>query len=151
MKFHEDIIFKNHGLRGGELILRIMNLKGRIVEVHETEFSIIDPKMYKPDFVLEMADKIYIIEFQSTYVDINDKKRFRFYTALIDHIKNKSNKDIEVHVLSLSKKKKQNSIKSVMRPYFQYIFILSNPLMVMKSLTLFLIKYIIINCWMMMS
>lgn len=100
MKFHEDIIFKNHGLRGGESILRIMNLKGRIVQVHETEFSIIEPKMYKPDFVLEVTDKIYIIEFQSTYVDINDKKRFRFYTALIDHIKNKSNKDIEVHVLS---------------------------------------------------
>ena len=100
MKFHEDIIFKNHGLRGGESILRIMNLKGRIVQVHETEFSIIEPKMYKPDFVLEVTDKIYIIEFQSTYVDINDKKRFRFYTALIDHIKNKSNKGIEVHVLS---------------------------------------------------
>lgn len=100
MKFHEDIIFKNHGRRGGESILRIMNLKGRIVQVHETEFSIIEPKMYKPDFVLEVTDKIYIIEFQSTYVDINDKKRFRFYTALIDHIKNKSNKDIEVHVLS---------------------------------------------------
>lgn len=99
MKFHEDIIFKNHGRRGGESILRIMNLKGRIVQVHETEFSIIEPKMYKPDFVLEVTDKIYIIEFQSTYVDINDKKRFRFYTALIDHIKNKSNKDIEVHVL----------------------------------------------------
>jgi len=111
MKFHEDIIFKNHGLRGGESILRIMNLKGRIVKVHETEFSIIDPKMYKPDFVLEVTDKIYIIEFQSTYVDINDKKRFRFYTALIDHIKNKSNKDIEVHVLSTVEKEKTKFYK----------------------------------------
>ena len=62
--------------------------------------------MYKPDFVLEVTDKIYIIEFQSTYVDIHDKKRFRFYTALIDHIKNKSNKDIEVHVLSTVEKEK---------------------------------------------
>ena len=111
MKFHEDIIFKNHGWRGGESILRIMNLKGRIVKVHETEFSIIDPKMYKLDFVLEVTDKIYIIEFQSTYVDINDKKRFRFYTALIDHIKNKSNKDIEVHVLSTVEKEKTKFYK----------------------------------------
>ena len=111
MKFHEDIIFKNHGRCGGESILRIMNLKGRIVKVHETEFSIIDPKMYKPDFVLEVTDKIYIIEFQSTYVDINDKKRFRFYTALIDHIKNKSNKDIEVHVLSTVEKEKTKFYK----------------------------------------
>jgi hypothetical protein len=81
-----------------------MNLEGKVVQVHETEFSIIDPKMYKPDFVLEVTEKIYIIEFQSTYIDINDKKRFRFYTALIDHIKNKSNKDIEVHVLSTVEK-----------------------------------------------
>jgi len=106
MKFHEDIIFKSHGRRGGESILRIMSLKGRIVQVHETEFGIIEPKMYKPDFVLEVTDKIYIIEFQSTFVDIHDKKRFRFYTALIDHIKNKSNKDIEVHVLSTVEKEK---------------------------------------------
>ena len=106
MKFHEDIIFKNHGRRGGESILRIMNLMGRIVQIHETEFGIIEPKMYKPDFVLEVTDKIYIIEFQSTYVDIHDKKRFRFYTALIDHIKNKSNKDIEGHVLSTVEKEK---------------------------------------------
>ena len=111
MKFHEDIIFKNHGQRGGESILRVMHLKGRIVEVHETEFSIIDPKMYKPDFVIEVSDKIYIIEFQSTYVYINDKKRFRFYTALFDHLKNKSNKDIEVHVLSTVEKEKTKFYK----------------------------------------
>lgn len=106
MKFHEDVIFKSHGMRAGESILRIMNLEGKVVQVHETEFSVIEPKMYKPDFVLEVTDKIYIIEFQSTYVDIHDKKRFRFYTALIDHIKNKSNKDIEVHVLSTVEKEK---------------------------------------------
>lgn len=106
MKFHEDVIFKSHGRRAGESILRIMNLEGKVVQVHETEFSVIEPKMYKPDFVLEVTDKIYIIEFQSTYVDIYDKKRFRFYTALIDHIKNKSNKDIEVHVLSTVEKEK---------------------------------------------
>ena len=54
--------------------MRIMRLKGKIVEVHETEFSMVEPKMYKPDFVMEVTDKIYIIEFQSTYVDIHDKK-----------------------------------------------------------------------------
>ena len=111
MKFHEDIIFKNHSQRGGQSILRIMHLKGKIVEVHETEFSMVEPKMYKPDFVIEVTDKIYIIEFQSTYVDINDKKRFRFYTALIDHIKNESNKDIEVHVLSTVEKEKTKIYK----------------------------------------
>ena len=88
-----------------------MHLKGKIVEVHETEFRIVEPKMYKLDFVIELTDKIYIIEFQSTYVDIHDKKRFRFYTALIDHLKNESNKDIEVHVLITEEKEKTKIYK----------------------------------------
>lgn len=66
MKFHEDIIFKNHAQRGGESILRILHLDSRIVQVHETEFGIVEPKMYKPDFVIEVKNKIYIIEFQSS-------------------------------------------------------------------------------------
>lgn len=87
-----------------------MHLEGKIVKVHETEFSMVEPKMYKPDFVIEVLDKIYIIEFQSTYVEIKDK-RFRFYSALIDHLKNKSNKDIEVHVLSTVEKEKTKIYK----------------------------------------
>ena len=70
------------------------------MKVHQTEYGIIDPKMYKPDMVLELEDKIVILEFQSTYVDISDKRRFRLYSALFDQIQNKSKKDIEVHVLS---------------------------------------------------
>lgn len=88
-----------------------MSLEGKIVKVHETEFSMVEPKMYKPDFVIEVLDKIYIIEFQSTYVEIKDKKRFRFYSALIDHLKNKSNKNIEVHVLSTVEKEKTKLYK----------------------------------------
>lgn len=80
--------------------MEIINIQGNIVEVHQTEYSIIDPKMYKPDMVFELEDKIIILEFQSTYVDVDDKRRFRFYSALFDQIKNKSKKDIEVHVLS---------------------------------------------------
>ena len=72
--------------------MEIINIKGKIIEVHQTEYSVIDPKMYKPDLVFELEDKIVILEFQSTYVNINDKRRFRFYTALIDHVKIKSEK-----------------------------------------------------------
>jgi len=79
---------------------KIIKIKGKIVKVHQTEYGIIDPKMYKPDMVLELEDKIVILEFQSTYVDISDKRRFRLYSALFDQIQNKSKKDIEVHVLS---------------------------------------------------
>jgi len=45
---------------------------------------------------LELEDKIVILEFQSTYVDISDKRRFRLYSALFDQIQNKSKKGIEV-------------------------------------------------------
>lgn len=100
MKFHEDVIFKNEGQIYGQKLMEIINIKGKLVEVHQTEYSMIDPKMYKPDLVFELEDKIVILEFQSTFVDVDDKRRFRFYTALIDHVKIKSKKQIEVHVLS---------------------------------------------------
>jgi predicted transcriptional regulator len=48
-----------------------------------------------------MGNNIYqTFEFQSSYVDVNDKRRFRFYSALFDHVEIKSEKPIEVHVLS---------------------------------------------------
>lgn len=100
MEFHEDIIFKSQGQEYGQELIEIINIKGKIVKVHQTEYGIIDPKMYKPDMVLELEDKIVILEFQSTYVDISDKRRFRLYSALFDQIQNRSQKDIEVHVLS---------------------------------------------------
>ena len=100
MKFHEDVIFKNDGQQYCQEFIEILNIKGKIIEIHQTEYSILDPKMYKPDLVFELEDKIIILEFQSTYVDINDKKRFRFYTALFDYLKNSTHKNIELHVLS---------------------------------------------------
>ena len=101
MEFHEDVIFKSQGQVYGQELMDIINIEGKIVEVHQTEYGIIDPKMYKPDMVFELEDRIIILEFQSTYVDISDKKRFRLYSALFDHLKNKSQKDIEVLLISL--------------------------------------------------
>lgn len=100
MRFHEDVIFKCEGQKYGQKLIDIIKIKGKVLKVHQTEYAIIDPKMYKPDLVFELEDKIVILEFQSTYVDVDDKRRFRFYTALIDHVKIKSEKPIEVHVLS---------------------------------------------------
>lgn len=111
MKFHEDVIFKNEGQIYGQKLMEIINIKGKIIEVHQTEYSVIDPKMYKPDLVFELEDRIVILEFQSTYVNINDKRRFRFYTALIDHVKIKSEKPIEVHVLSTIEAEKTKCYK----------------------------------------
>lgn len=111
MKFHEDVIFKNEGQIYGQKLMEIINIKGKILEVHQTEYSVINPKMYKPDLVFELEDRIVILEFQSTYVNINDKRRFRFYTALIDHVKIKSEKPIEAHVLSTIEAKKTKCYK----------------------------------------
>lgn len=111
MEFHEDTIFKVNGQEYGQDLIEIINIKGKIIQVHPTEYCIIDPKMYKPDLVFELEDKIVILEFQSTNVDVKDKKRFRFYTSIIDYLKNKSNKPIEVHVLSTVEKEKTKYYK----------------------------------------
>ena len=111
MEFHEDVIFKSRGQVYGQELMDIINIEGKIIEVHQTEYGIIDPKMYKPDMVFELEDRIIILEFQSTYVDISDKKRFRLYSALFDHLKNKSQKDIEVHILSTVEAEKTKCYK----------------------------------------
>ena len=111
MKFHEDTIFKIEGQKYGQELIEIINIKGKIVEVHQTEYGIVDPKMYKPDLVFELEDRIIILEFQSSYVDVNDKRRFRFYSAIIDQVKIKSKKPIEVHVLSTVESEKTKCYK----------------------------------------
>ena len=111
VKFHEDTIFKDVSCQYGHLILKLIHVPGKIVKVLPTEFAIVDPKMYKPDLVLELETKIYIIEFQSSVVDIRDEKRFRFYSALVDFKKNEKNKEIEVHVLSSVENEKINIYK----------------------------------------
>ena len=111
MEFHEDVIFKSQGQVYGQELMDIINIEGKIIEVHQTEYGIIDSKMYRPDMVFELEDRIIILEFQSTYVDISDKKRFRLYSALFDHLKNKSQKDIEVHVLSTVEAEKTKCYK----------------------------------------
>ena len=111
MKFHEDLIFKNISYNHGQLILKLLNLDGKIVRFHPTEYSVPDPKMYKQDLVIEVEDKLYIIEFQSSYVDIHDEKRFSLYSSLIDHLRNIDNKNIEVHVLSTVEKEQTKVYK----------------------------------------
>ncbi len=86
MEFHEDVIFKTQGREYGQKLIEIINIPGKIVEIHPTEYSIVDPKMYKPDMVFELEDKVIILEFQSSYVDVKDKRRFRFYSALVDNV-----------------------------------------------------------------
>lgn len=57
MRFHKDTIFKNEGQKYGQELMEIINVKGKILEVHQTEYSIIDPKMYKPDLVSNLRTR----------------------------------------------------------------------------------------------
>lgn len=126
IKFHEDAIFKNNGEIYGQDLIEIVNIKGELIKLHQTESSIIDPKMYKPDLIMELKGKIIIFEFQSIRVDTRDKRRFRFYTALFDHVKIKSKKPIEVHVLStIEKQVKWYNVSSQAR-FLIYIHPLKN-------------------------
>ena len=122
MMFHEDVIFKSDGQQYGQEFMEILNISGKIIEIHQTEYGIIDPKMYKPDLVFELEDKIVILEFQSTYVDIYDKKRFRFYTALFDYLKNATHKNIELHVLSTIEMQKTKCYNIILNQGFPFIF-----------------------------
>ena len=70
MKFHEDVIFRCEGQEYGQKLIDIINIEGKVIKVHQTEYSVIDPKMYKPDLVFELEDKIVILEFQSSYVNV---------------------------------------------------------------------------------
>ena len=100
MFFHEDVIFKNDAEEFGQDFVDLVEIEGEVVKFHKTEYSVVDPKMFKPDHVIEFLDKISIFEFQSTKIKWNEKRRFRFYTALVDMVRKKSKKPIEVHVLS---------------------------------------------------
>ena len=44
MEFHEDVIFKSQGQVYGQELMDIINIEGKIIEVHQTEYGIIDPK-----------------------------------------------------------------------------------------------------------
>ena len=100
LKFHEDLIFKGESQQYGQELIELINIEGKIIELLPTEYPDIEAKIYKPDLVLELEDRILILEFQSTYVDSADQRRFRHYTSILDINLIKSEKKIELHVLS---------------------------------------------------
>ena len=100
MKFNEDLIFKGEAQQYAPELLKLINIEGKIIKPLPTEYPDIEAKIYKPDIVLELEDKILILEFQSTYVDSADQRRFRHYTSILDINLIKSEKKIELHVLS---------------------------------------------------
>lgn len=75
-----------------------------------TELVELDPKIYKTDMILELDHLIVLTEFQSTIVKTIDEKRYRLYTALVDHAK-RNNKPLILIVISTAEKTKIKQYK----------------------------------------
>ena len=88
-----------------------MNIKGKIIKVQPTEYCKVEPKIYRPDLVFELKDKVISLEFQSTKVKLEDERRFQLYATLIDSEIIKSTKPIESHILSTAENEKTKIYK----------------------------------------
>ena len=111
MTHNEDLIFKGEAQEYAPELIELLNIKGKVIEPLPNEYPDMEAKNYKPDLVLELDDKILILEFQSTAVDHANQRRFRHYTSLLDMYVIKSRKHIELHVLSTSEPEQEKTYK----------------------------------------
>ena len=70
------------------------------IEILTEEQISIEPSLYKPDLIVRIGNLILMIEYQSTYVAKDDKKRFKVYISNFDYKNNKKNLEIIFLVLS---------------------------------------------------
>lgn len=105
-KFQEDMLFKNVVEEDAKILLEILNIKSENVHICTKELRLLDPKTFKPDIILELDDKILIIEFQSTEVKDRDHKRFHVYVAITDY-NNQSKKKVDLCVFTTAEESKQ--------------------------------------------
>ena len=69
-------------------------------EILTEEQIVIEPSLYRPDFIARIGNIILMLEFQSTFVGRTDKKRFKSYIANFDLKNNKENRKIIFAVIS---------------------------------------------------
>ena len=70
------------------------------IEILTEEQISIEPSLYKPDLIVRIGNLILMIEYQSTYVATNEKKRFKVYISNFDYKNNENNLEIIFLVLS---------------------------------------------------
>ncbi len=76
-----------------------INEKTEIEILTEEQISI-EPSLYRPDLIVRIGNLILMIEYQSTYVQKNEKKRYKAYISNFDYKNNKKNQKIIFFVLS---------------------------------------------------
>ena len=80
-------------------------------EILTEEQIVIEPSLYRPDFIARIGNIILMLEFQSTFVGITDKKRFKSYIANFDLKNNKENRKIIFAVISTAEYSKFTKYK----------------------------------------
>ena len=103
---HEDLLFKDVGEEEVEVLLKRIKIKSKKKKLNPTEIRYIDANVLIADIIIELDDIIYIIEFQSTPVDINDKNRFLAYFSMVN-FKKKTDKDVKLAVVSTAEEAKK--------------------------------------------
>ncbi|MBQ9026417.1 MAG: hypothetical protein IJ104_08610 [Methanobrevibacter sp.] len=77
------------------------------IETLTGEQILIEPTLYRPDYIVRIGNTILMIEYQSSYVDTKNKKRFKVYISNFDYKKNDQNLEIIFLVLSTAESSKK--------------------------------------------
>ena len=70
------------------------------IEILTDEQIYIEPSLLRPDFIVRIGNLILMVEFQSTALRFDNKKRFKLYITFFDYKNNGDNRRIFFAVLS---------------------------------------------------
>lgn len=90
------------------------------VEVINDELITIEATTFKPDIIIKTDEVIFMIEFESSHVDIERKKRFKVYVSVYDYKENQEHKPIFFSVISTVENTKLAEHKLNNGDYFSF-------------------------------
>ncbi|MBP3791856.1 MAG: hypothetical protein ILA26_07490 [Methanobrevibacter sp.] len=104
MPLGKDTTFK---VIGKDFLKKFLEIFGFEIEIDYSQIEeltgdlvLLEGEVKKPDAVFSDGKVVLMLEYQSTKLDIDDKKRFKVYVSVWDFQKNKDNKQIIFAVVS---------------------------------------------------
>lgn len=104
MPLGKDTTFK---VIGKDFLKKFLDIFGFEIEIDYSQIEeltgdlvLLEGEVKKPDAVFSDGKVVLMLEYQSTKLDIDDKKRFKVYVSVWDFQKNKDNKQIIFAVVS---------------------------------------------------
>ena len=104
MPLGKDTTFK---VIGKDFLKKFLEIFGFEIEIDYSQIEeltgdlvLLEGEVKKPDAVFSDGKVVLMLEYQSTKLDIDDKKRFKVYVSVWDFQKNKDNKQIIFAVIS---------------------------------------------------